>query len=235
MVSIIDTSRTYYFLHIPKTAGTTFKAVLQQPFLSSQVCNAENLLELSRSDHSDKRLFMGHYFHGIEKLIGRNPHYITFLRDPVKRFVSHYQNIKRQAHHPFHQYTASLESFIESPVIQEHCANVQTRMIAATINKSLKRHWGKPALLLLREFEKAVKRSDKSKLEVAIKRLNAFEFVGNADKFEESVQQLGLAWSGQHLNSGDYADPERCLTDRISELNNLDIQLVQHILKPETV
>lgn len=224
---MIDPTKTYYFLHIPKTAGTTFKSILQQEFQPEQICYADNLLSLSKNWYSDHRLFMGHYFYGIDKIIGKKPVYLTFLRDPVKRFISHYHYLKRLEWHPFHQYTGSIESFMDSPVIQEHCANVQTRMLAATVNKNVKEHWDKPALLLLRELEKSVMRSDKSKLELAIRRLNGFWFVGNADQFEESILKIGLKSNGKRLNQGNYDDLDQSIKARIAELNALDIQLVQ--------
>lgn len=235
MVPVIDPEKTYYFLHIPKTAGTTFKNVLKQAFPPEQVCYAVNLGELSRMDHTNNKLFMGHYFYGIEKVIGRKPRYITFLRDPVKRFVSHYYQIKNQEWHPLHQYTESLEVFVETPVIQAVCSNVQTRMIAATIDRRIRNEWDKPALVLLREFEKLVRRSDRSRLDLAIKRLSEFEFCGNADFFEDSVQQLGLSWDGVKLNTGqEKVDLSEQLIASIVELNSLDIELIQRTRKTET-
>lgn len=240
----IDPSRPHYFLHIPKTAGTTFKSILQQAFDPGQVCHADNLWELRKIDKfylREQTLFMGHYGYGLEKILKRKLIYLTFLRDPVKRFVSHYHHIRRQSWHPFHQYTSTLESFVDNPVIQEHCANLQTRMIAATINMNLVAFFKEPALILLRKIEQQGRmklRTDEAKLDFALERLADFQFIGIAEEFEESIKELGLTWNGDRLNAADLPIPsceedpqlESKVNQAIIRLNHMDILLVNQVL-----
>jgi hypothetical protein len=87
------------FLHIPKTAGSTFQFILENTF-GVFACH---------TDHTKKPLFdqadfdfARKMFPGLRSIAGHNlidplslsipnPYYVTFLREPVARVFSHYQ------------------------------------------------------------------------------------------------------------------------------------------------
>ncbi len=90
----------FVFLHVPKTAGSTFQFILENSF-SPAAC---------RTNHAKKELFdasdlafarkvfpwvrsiAGHNLLDPLSLPIENPFYITFLRKPVARVISHYQD-----------------------------------------------------------------------------------------------------------------------------------------------
>lgn len=97
----------YIFLHMYKCGGTTIKNHLeknfgkdevlrfygnQPPYLRNQDMITGYLQTLSEQQRDTLKVLIGHrVFWGIHEFFpGREPRYITFLRDPVRRVVSHY-------------------------------------------------------------------------------------------------------------------------------------------------
>lgn len=88
------------FLHIPKTAGTTLAAILEQhfdhdkigPFLFPQ--DLPNIIE--EYDFDQYHYFRGHIPYVIMKLLLRTePVCLTILRDPVERYISAFAQLQR--------------------------------------------------------------------------------------------------------------------------------------------
>ncbi|MFH7587933.1 sulfotransferase family 2 domain-containing protein [Oceanimonas smirnovii] len=119
-----------FFIHIPKTAGTSFRKSAEQYFSSSYIAydyslnssetsalikeiiyKRNDILLLSeRLKESEIKFLSGHvpaskYIH-----ISGSRNTITFLRDPVQRIVSEYYHFVRH-----NNYTGSLKSFYENP------------------------------------------------------------------------------------------------------------------------
>jgi hypothetical protein len=88
------------FLHVPKTAGSTFQFILENSF-GPAACH---------TNHAKKKFFGADDFAFAKKVFPwlcslaghnlldplclpiQNPFYITFLREPVARVISHYQD-----------------------------------------------------------------------------------------------------------------------------------------------
>jgi hypothetical protein len=88
------------FLHIPKTAGTTFQYILENS-LGLKHCHLGHLGKLvvdQRDLEFTRRLFPWLRSIAGENLVdplrfsGLDPFYLTFLREPVARVFSHYQD-----------------------------------------------------------------------------------------------------------------------------------------------
>jgi hypothetical protein len=88
-------NKKFLFHHIPKTAGSTLRGILNTFFKNSEICPAETVQELSslsKEEFSNYRLFAGHFsFGAIEKYLS-NAVWITFLREPNERIISQYYN-----------------------------------------------------------------------------------------------------------------------------------------------
>lgn len=188
--------RVLLFLHIQKTAGMTLQELLRGhcgPGLirrvwrrlagtSGQGCKLDEALR--RLKPSD-RLFMGHFCHGVHRVLDRPFTYLTFFRDPVARLVSlyHYSANTPAAHYHSAAAGKSISEFLlQTPVLE--LDNGMTRFIAGDdqdffINRT---PYGK---------------CDEQLLERAIENLERhFSFVGLQERFDESVLLLGkvLHW-----------------------------------------
>jgi hypothetical protein len=89
------------FLHIPKTAGSTFQFILENTFgpaachtdhNKSRVFGPEDL-RFARKIFPRLRSIAGHNLVDPLQLIEPGMFYLTFLREPVARVFSHYQNM----------------------------------------------------------------------------------------------------------------------------------------------
>jgi hypothetical protein len=105
------------FLHIPKTAGTSFRFVLENTF-GIRHCHSghtqkpiftQTQLNFTRRIFPGLRSIAGHNLIDPLALSVPNPFYITFLREPIARVISHYQDLvlRKRAHagqtEPFEQ------------------------------------------------------------------------------------------------------------------------------------
>ncbi|MEF2232432.1 MAG: sulfotransferase [Pseudodesulfovibrio sp.] len=97
-------NRPFFFLHIPKTAGTTLNAILDDNLPKDRVLDLYTesqhraLAELRYDDLALYRLVRGHVFIAdfAEILDGPVPFRVfTFLRDPVQRVISEFHFLKR--------------------------------------------------------------------------------------------------------------------------------------------
>lgn len=118
------------FLHIPKTAGTTMRFILANSF-GIRHCHTNN----TKTDHftpDDFRLAQS-IFPKMTSMAGHNlidppslqvpdPYYITFLREPITRVFSGYQDSVLRG--------VNTKTFEESIVMKDALRNLQVRLIA---------------------------------------------------------------------------------------------------------
>ncbi len=127
---------TLIFLHIPKTAGTTFNRILEAEYsplrihtLSPQriIADIERFKRLPDSRKRRLEVVKGHMHFGLHEYLPNPATYITFLREPVDRAVSAFFFIREHRLHPLHRKVAgvSIEEFIRATRSQQ---NVQTKL-----------------------------------------------------------------------------------------------------------
>jgi hypothetical protein len=136
-------SNRLFFLHIPKSAGTTFNYILSREvsFFSRYKIdgrkNVESIKKLKgypewRKNRLD--VVNGHYPYGLHKLFTdkRCFSYIAFMRDPTSRIVSHYNYAKNSPEHYLYEKInnnkISLYDYISSPITHE-VDNGQLRLL----------------------------------------------------------------------------------------------------------
>lgn len=149
------------FLHIPKTAGTTFQFILENSFGPAH-CHLGHLgykfadqrdFDFARKFFPWMRSIAGHNLTDPLRFVVPDPFYITFLREPVARSFSEYQdNVTRGK---------SKLTFEEMLRADEAMTNIQVKRVAG-----------------------------KADLDRAKSNLEKFSFVGLTEKFDLSLHML---------------------------------------------
>ncbi len=209
-------SDTFFYVHIPKTGGTSFRKAFEQyissgntyydygpisdithPVIKENKYQLKDIFSLVDSEiaHKEKSLICGHVEIGALANIVLPENIFTFLRDPVGRVVSHYKHMKRKQ-----GYSKSLEQFCQ----EDRFRNIQHKMLL-----------GYP--------------------------LHAIGFIGITEDYTNSLQQLevskGINLKALHLNKSvrskevkryDIPQETCCL---IKEMNTKDILLYNRAVK----
>ena len=134
--------RALLFLHIPKAAGTTLHSVIErqfQPAVTYTIPGADSpqgikeFIALPPEQREKIRLLKGHMPFGLHKYLSVPATYITMLREPVDRVISHYYCARKNPAHYLHQEVTSkrmtLADFVGSGLSTE-LTNDQTRLIS---------------------------------------------------------------------------------------------------------
>jgi len=121
---------TLLFIHIPKTAGTTFQTVLSRVYSQVSACSVYPCWDdakeqiLGHQWGAKLALMGGHFSYGLhatpdlQPLLMEKAHYITFLRDPVARVVSQFNHVVYGgdlAHSEIAAEYPTIEKFLEHP------------------------------------------------------------------------------------------------------------------------
>lgn len=126
------------FVHIPKTAGTTLHKIITHQYPNNKIFIRHDSdgpwddAAVSALTTAHPQIVMGHLSVGLhEKLPGTR--YLTCLREPVSRIVSHYQHALNDPAHYLHEPLVSrnldLAEYVSSGLSGE-LANGTTRMLA---------------------------------------------------------------------------------------------------------
>ena len=97
-----DTDRPYFFVHVMKTAGSTFReyiyknfpegSVYPEPFSEGLIVKntvINRILTLSAEEHQQTRAYTGHFPYVVSQMLPSDPITMTILRDPVARTMSY--------------------------------------------------------------------------------------------------------------------------------------------------
>lgn len=212
----------WFFIHIMKTAGTSFRSMLEQTFPTGIYPTREELaqhprrwyptapellrrIEEGEVDLSNRRFLCGHYAADLQPLLPGDWRAVAFLRDPVRRSLS------MIAHR--HSKASRLNRFIKPNIskyldredfIEGQIRNYQTKVFA--IGGSDDVNLPHPV--------------DDAAFERAKARLMAVDFVGLTEQYQQSIQ-LFEAMSGIKFAPLPHANKSRGYTATDAEIAHI--------------
>lgn len=182
-----------YYLHIPKTAGTSLNSYLDRQFEVEEVCPVHllpDLFDIPLSDLQKYKLFRGHFWYGLNSYLKKELTYITMLRDPVQRVISWYAHAKRdpgaERHSRIVNENWSLLDFVQDSE-GEGIINVETLFLAADFDYP---NFPRQSVGYIEAKKYAENLSDQALLDKAKIRLEQFEFFGITERMQNSMQLL---------------------------------------------
>src|SRR5678815_616084 len=102
--SVVRTSAkpTVIFLHIPKTAGSTLDKIIDHQYKRTSIFTRAYIsmdeFKILPEAHREKiRVLRGHMHFGVHEYLPQSSIYITILRNPIDRVISHYYMVLRSS------------------------------------------------------------------------------------------------------------------------------------------
>lgn len=222
---------TVFFLHLPKTGGTTIRRVLDREYRNARRYEiGEDVTGGIRSfrsrgwDAGDApQLVQGHMSYGLHRFVPGPATYVTLLRDPMRRALSDYHYVTSTPGHPIHEHVKdmSLIEYFESGITGQ-LSNGQVRLLSGD---HLPDDPGVPS-------NRAMEPADLESTWEHLK--HGFAAVGLQERFDETLllfrRRLGWYWPfyvRENVTTRGYRMGELDPGDlqRIRELNALDIEL----------
>jgi hypothetical protein len=227
-----DRERALIFLHIPKAAGSTLHRIIKRQYPKRAIFTVDGsriresideFKSLSEEERAEIRCLKGHMPYGLHQYLPRPSVYITVLRDPVDRIISHYYFVLRTPGHFLHQDVISkkmsLEDYVNSDLSSE-LNNGQVRLLSGL--ESVDSIYGHGPV------SRSVLEAAKANLQ------NHFFAVGLSERFEESVLLFKdmLGWTRTYFVKENVtqkrptkSDVSKQILKRIEQYNALDIEL----------
>jgi len=186
-----------YFLHIPKTAGTTLISIIDSYFDRKKVLgiHAWKYLLPKMPFHFKKYRFVrGHFGYGFYRIVPKKMIYMTVLRDPTDIIISSYKMNQRQpaeAKRYSIPQDKTISELITDPEIRG-LRNTQTHYIGVDLDVlSLSKGMSLEELADYQpedhDYFQSPNISDERLLEMAKNNLSKFAFVGLVEKMDESL------------------------------------------------
>jgi glycosyltransferase involved in cell wall biosynthesis len=219
------------FVHVPRTGGTSVVSAIEAAYDPNAVLRiydgpgvaAELLAQLTGREKESLRAVVGHIAYGAhEHLPGAR--YVTFVRDPVERVISHYNFVRTHPELPGHDRAldgiTSLEEYVTASPHAYLVNNGMTRLLGGELSR--------PGVPPTTETLARAKRN-----------LDGFAFVGVQERFDESMQQLAdvFGWppiapvrENAGIDRPTRADLPPATVELIEARNQLDIALYEHVI-----
>ncbi len=218
------------FLHIPKAGGSTLHRIIEKQYEPSTIftipsfySSKEEFRQAAEFQLKEIKVLKGHMFFGLPDVLPNPSTYITLLRDPVERIISHYYYVLRTPIHYLYKdvkaKNMSLKEYACSGLSVE-LDNGQTRLISGF------------------NFRDHSQPASQEMLEVAKQNLKSqFAVVGSVENFNKTLMLLKkeFGWKMPFYVKQN-TTKNRLLKERVSKEtldvikkhNELDIELYRY-------
>lgn len=179
------TDTTVIFQHIPKAAGSTLNSILKREYTAEQTyslvgnggAREAEFAQLPVEFLARIRLIKGHLYFGIHRRLPNPFTYITILRHPVDRVVSHYHYVKRSPKHYLYDRVTSTKMTLEEYVstgISLELDNGQVRTLVGPENERVA--YGCCTSTMLKQAQRHLR--------------EFYSVVGIAERFDETLMLM---------------------------------------------
>ena len=228
--------RSVIFLHIPKAAGSTLHRIIERQYKLSAIFtidgsraqkSIDEFKSLPEAQRKKIKVLKGHMMFGLHEFLPQPSTYITILRDPVDRIISHYYYALQcgPKHYLYNAITSqhmSLKDFICSGISSE-LNNGQTRLLSGVEGVGTITGFGQRSTEILERAKKNLREH--------------FVVVGLSNKFDETLILLKRAFGWKNLcyikknvtrNRPRREDISKDTLNLIEKYNELDIELFKY-------
>ena len=180
-----EISSVLLFMHIPKTAGTSLRKIIENQVLAKErlfIYSAEDKLDFVNFKNKDKlKLIFGHFNYAdrLDTYLDRQYKFITFMRNPVEQVISNYyhlyntfiknKNKPKQKSFVNRKFLESLEAFVTNTRVAN---NLQTKYITGLTHNKQKLYPKKTLNLAKYHID------------------NYFDFVGVTENYNDSIKYI---------------------------------------------
>jgi hypothetical protein len=222
------------FLHLPKAGGMSLNGILVRNYRGWKQYNVgiidtnesmwreglQRIRDTPREEIEKVAVFKGHFIYGLHEVIPGSVEYITFLRDPVKRLVSHYKMIRRMNGLPAGHVLDPAKADWNLEMVPDFLRTLDNYQVRAISGLDYQLPYGAVG---------------PEHLEIAKRNLDTFKFVGLTEQFDLSLTLLRrvFGWKMRFFvpdnvapDGGASPSPEAAA--KLRELNRYDLELYQY-------
>jgi hypothetical protein len=217
------------FIHIPKAAGTTLQEIVVRHYqggrgfrFTGETKEWEEFKRAPREQNGRYDLIYGHVHFGVHEYLPEPATYMTMLRDPVDRVVSHYHFVLSNPGHYLHPVVAGRQFTLHDYAVtraSHELDNDQVRWLCA------RHHFDVPVGQVSREMVEEAKWN----LE------NGVAVVGLMERFADSLKCLKAAFGWHDVSPPESRNVNRLrprlnqiapeTVDAIRQINRYDLEL----------